>query len=166
MITFGRRLIAVPLLSAFLLATPVTAGQQTDAERQAREQQAREPFVLDGPIAIWTVAIRPDKTTDFEAIIGRVREALVTSPSAERRQQAMSWTVIKLAPPLADGTIAYVHLVNPVVAGADYSLMHILYDAYPHERFELYQRYKNAFAQNLALAHGAIVHDMAKPPVP
>ena len=89
MITFGRRLIAVPLLSAFLLATPVTAGQQTDAERQAREQQAREPFVLDGPIAIWTVAIRPDKTTDFEAIIGRVREALVTSPSAERRQQVL-----------------------------------------------------------------------------
>ena len=161
-----RRLIAVPLLSAVLLATPVAAGQDAGPERQVREQQAREPFVLEGPVAIWTVAIKPDKTADFEAIIGRVREALVTSSSADRRQQAAGWTVIKLAQPLADGTIAYVHLVNPVVAGADYSLMHTLYDAYPREQFELYHRYRDAFVQNLALAHGAIVLDMSKPPAP
>jgi hypothetical protein len=44
---------------------------------------------------------------------------------------------MQLAQPLADGNIAYVHIINPVVPGADYAIMPVLYDAYPEERQRL-----------------------------
>jgi hypothetical protein len=68
---------------------------------------------------------------------------------------------MKIAKPMPDGNIAYVHIVNPVVAGADYTIMQTLYDAYPEERQALYELYRGAFAQNLSLANGTIAVDLA-----
>jgi hypothetical protein len=68
---------------------------------------------------------------------------------------------MKVAKPLPDGNIAYVHIVNPVVKGADYTIMQALYDAYPDERTALYELYRGAFAQSLALATGSIPVDLS-----
>lgn len=65
--------------------------------------------------------------------------------------------------PLPDGNIPYVHVVNPVVPGADYTVMQILYDAFPDERQMLYELYRGAFASNLALATGNVVVDLGTP---
>ena len=43
---------------------------------------------------------------------------------------------------MADGNIAYVHIVHPVVPGGDYTIMQTLYDAYPDERQALYEMYR------------------------
>jgi hypothetical protein len=53
-----------------------------------------------------------------------------------------------------------VHVVNPVVPGVDYTVMRILYDAFPDERQMLYELYRSAFASNLALATGNVVVDL------
>jgi hypothetical protein len=71
---------------------------------------------------------------------------------------------MRLEKALPDGNIAYVHIVNPVVPGADYTVMQILYDAYPDDRQALYDLYRGAFAQNLSLATGNVVLDMTKAP--
>ena len=51
----------------------------------------------------------------------------------------------------------YIHVINPVVPGADYTIMQTLYDEFPEERQALYELYRGAFAKNLSLATGNVV---------
>ena len=123
---------------------------------------AQTPFKIDGDIALWTVSIKPDKTEDFERVLLRLREALGRSSNPTRRQQLTGWKVMKIKSPLPDGNIAYVHVINPVVPGADYTVIQTLYDEFPDERQTLYELYRGAFVANLSLATGTIAADMAQ----
>jgi hypothetical protein len=116
-----------------------------------------------GDVALWTVAIKPDKTADYEKVLMRVRDALQNSDDAQRKQQAAGWRVMKMSEPMPDGNIAYVHVITPVVAGADYTLLKLIYAQFPSESQAMYQIYRDAFAKNLALASGRWVIDMSKP---
>jgi len=75
-------------------------------------------------------------------------------------RQADGWEVMRMEKPLPDGNVAYIHVVNPVVRDADYTVMRILYEAFPEERQALYELYRNAFAANLSLATGPVVVDL------
>jgi len=124
--------------------------------------QGAQTLTFEGDTAYWAVAIRPDKTADFEAVIAKLRDGLTKSDKPERRQQAQGWKLIKLSKPLPDGNITYVHMVSPVVRGADYTVMQVLYDEFPEERQALYDLYRGAFANSLAMAAGNVVVDMTK----
>jgi hypothetical protein len=130
-------------------------------EPAAQPQQQRQKLTFTGDLALWTVAIKPDKTADFERIMAKVREALSKSPDPLRQRQAAGWKVMKIEKPMPDGNIAYVHVINPVVPDADYTVMQILYDAFPEERQALYDSYRGAFAANLSLATGRVAVDLA-----
>jgi hypothetical protein len=151
---------------ALVLAGGVAQAQtqtQTQPQAQTEAQEVPRPtLTFDGDVALWTVAIRPDKTADFERVIARLREALVTSDDPQRRQQAAGWRVMKMSRPLPDGNVAYVHIISPVVENADYTVMQILYDELPDERQQLYELYRGAFANNLALAVGDVAVDMSQ----
>jgi hypothetical protein len=131
--------------------SPVAARAQSSAASHP------PPFTMSGDIALWTIAVKPDKTADFEQVLAKLRSALANSSDATRRQQAAGWKVMKIEKPLPDGNIAYVHVISPVVKGADYAVLQTLYDELPNERQQLYELYRGAFAQNLALSAGAIV---------
>jgi hypothetical protein len=94
---------------------------------------AHQKLTFDGDTALWTMAIKPDKTADFEQIMSKMRSALLKSEDPARRQQAAGWKVMRMTQPLSDGTIAYVHIVHPVVKDADYTIMQALYEAFPNE---------------------------------
>ncbi len=126
--------------------------------------QSPQKLTFDGDTALLTVAIKPDKTADFEQVMARMREALLKSDDPQRRQQATGWKVLKLSKPMPDGNVAYVHLIHPVIAGADYTVMQTLYDAFPAERQALYDLYRGAFSQNLSLATGTVAVDLAAQP--
>ena len=126
------------------------------------DDSAASGLHFTGDVALWTVAIKPDKTGDYEKVLMRVRDALQKSDDPQRKQQAAGWRVMKLSEPLPDGNVAYVHLITPVVAGADYTLLKPIYDAFPSESQDLYALYRGAFAKNLALATGTFVVDMSK----
>ncbi|MGE0593448.1 MAG: hypothetical protein AB7G23_06830 [Vicinamibacterales bacterium] len=150
-----RRLSGVLLAGALLLLPAFSQGG-------AAQAQEAQKLTFDGDIALWTVAIRPDKTADFEQIMAKLQQALKTSSDPARQQQAQGWKVMKMPTALPDGNIAYVHIVNPVVRDADYTIMQVLYDAFPEERQALYEMYRGAFAANLSLATGSVVVDMSK----
>ena len=65
--------------------------------------------------------IKPDKTADFEAVVGKLKEALTKSEKPERKQQAASWKVFKSPDPAAGGNVLYVFVIDPAVKGADYT---------------------------------------------
>jgi hypothetical protein len=153
---------AAAVLTAVLLASPAF-------ERRADGQaiaSAPQKLTFPGDLALWTVAIKPDKTAAFEQVMTRVRDALAKSPDPARQRQAAGWKVMKIEKPLPDGNIAYVHVISPVVPDADYTVMQILYDAFPDERQSLYEQYRDAFAPNLSLAAGRVAVDLSPGAVP
>ncbi len=129
----------------------------------ADEHHQAQGLMIQGDVALWTVAIKPDQTANFETVLARVRDALQKSDNPQRKQQAAGWRVLKITKPMPDGNIAYVHIINPVIAGADYSLLKAVYEEFPSESQPMYALYRGAFAQNLALTTGSIVMDMSVP---
>jgi hypothetical protein len=144
------------LTAVLLLAIAILVPARTGAQATQPANSAHQKLTFEGDTALWTVAIKPDRTADFEQIMKRVHEALLKSADPQRQQQAAGWKVMRISKPLADGNVAYVHIVHPVVSGADYTIMQLLYDAFPDERQKLYELYRGAFAQNLSLATGTI----------
>jgi hypothetical protein len=129
----------------------------------AHAQEAQK-FLLQGDVALWTVAIKADKTAEFEQVLGKLRTALQTSDKPERQQQGKNWKVLRLKTPLPDGNVAYVHMVSSPVPDADYTVMKILYEAFPDEARTIYDMYKEAFVANLSLASGTVVMEVGKTP--
>jgi hypothetical protein len=148
----------------FAVAIATLAILSLGAARVQGQTQAPAPFTIDGNIALWTVSIKPDKTADFERVMAKFREALGKSSNPTRRQQLTGWRVMRIKSALPDGNVAYVHVIDPVIPGADYTVMQTLYDEFPEERQALYELYRGAFVANLSLAAGTIVVDMAPAP--
>lgn len=154
-----RRMSASFVAGAMLT---LLASYHGNIAAQSAPHRAPQKLTFPGDVALWTVAVKADKTADFERIMATMRDALMKSDQPERRQQAAGWSVMKIDKPMPDGNIAYVHIIRPVVAGADYAIMQTLYDAFPDDRQALYELYRGAFAQNLSLATGHLVLDMSK----
>jgi hypothetical protein len=91
-------------------------------------------------------AIKPDKVTDFETVIAKLRAALAGSKDPVRNQQGWGWKMFKAAEPGPNGSVLYVFVMDPAVKGADYGVAKILAEAYPTEIMELYRMYTTAFA--------------------
>ena len=155
-------LITTAITIVFVGSLSIVSAQEhgsAAAQEQASAPAHPPPFTMSGDIALWTVAVKPDKTADFERVLAKLRNALSHSSDPVRRQQAAGWKVMKIEKPMPDGNIAYVHVISPVVKGADYAVLQTLYDELPNEKQELYMLYRGAFAQNLALSAGSIVMD-------
>jgi len=142
------------------LSTSQALGQET---APTSEHPKAAAFTLDGNTALWSVAIRADQTQAFEQVMAKLQQALKNSQNPQRRQQAAGWTLVRLKATLPDGTIPYVHIIHPVVQGANYSIMQILYDEFPDERRALYDLYRGAFDRNLSLATGMVALDLDAP---
>ena len=158
---------AVAAMTALTLAvSPSAAGAQSSTPVETPAGTAAAPvhqrLTFQGDVALWTVAIRPDKTGAFEQIMRRVADALAKSPDPVRQRQAAGWKVMRIEKPLPNGNIAYVHVISPVVHDADYTVMQILYDAFPDERQALYEMYRDAFAASVSLAAGPVAVDLSR----
>jgi hypothetical protein len=75
--------------------------------------------------------VRPERVADFEQVIARVQAALGKSTDARVQEQAKGWHMFKATEPGPNGTVLYVFVMDPTVAGADYGLGRILAEAYP-----------------------------------
>jgi hypothetical protein len=149
-------------LSGLLLAGAMTLLPAFSGDGSMRAQG--QALTFDGDTAIMTVAIKPDKTADFEQIMSDVRAALMKSEKPERKQQAAGWKVVKGGTPLKDGNIVYMHVINPVVKGADYTILAILYEANPDpaQQRAIFEKYRDAFAANLGGGAFTTVVDLSK----
>jgi hypothetical protein len=85
-------------------------------------------LTLDGDIALWTIAIRPDRTADFKKFVTKLRGALRRSPDPQHRQQAEGWQIIKGDTPIHEKNVTYIYIVHPVVLAADYTFMLAVYE--------------------------------------
>ena len=144
--------IALAIVLGVLWSAPANA--QAPAAPNARL------FANDGGMVL--NFIKPDKTADFEAVIGKLKEALQKSAKPERKQQAASWKVFKSPDPAAGGNVLYVFMIDPSVKGADYTVSNILAEGFPTEVQALYKQYADAYASGQNFVNLSLVSDLGK----
>ena len=150
-IVFGIVAGALSATTAFAQAAPAAAAQAAPTTRV---------FASDGGMVL--NFIKPDKTADFEAVVGKLKEALQKSAKPERKQQAASWKVFKSPDPAAGGNVLYVFIIDPSVKGADYTVSNILAEAFPQEVQALYKQYAEAYASGQNFVNLTLVSDLGK----
>jgi hypothetical protein len=127
-------------LAAFTLAAAGVASAQEPAK-----EPAKPVLTLEGDSAIVLLLIKGDKTADFEAVIAKYREALGKSDNPKRKEQLAGMTFLKSPTPMA-GNTAYIFRVDPVVQGEEYDITRIIYEVFPSEATDMFNKYKDAFA--------------------
>jgi len=121
-----------------------TASQPPAAAVPPPAVPSSRKFTSD--LGIMFSVIKADKTTDFEAVLARVKEALAASQDPKRKQQALSWRVLKgLEAGPGPNTVVYVWLLDPAVKDVDYSITTILSEAFPNEAQDLWSKYTACF---------------------
>jgi hypothetical protein len=159
---FRRIGIALMLIAAVIVATAGMASGQAAAPQApaAAPAQAAPPpqaRVFTGDLGIMYNVIKPDKTADFEMVIGKLKDALAKSEKPDRKAQAAGWRVLKQADPLPNGNILYIFLIDPAVKDADYTVSRILNEVFPTEVQELFKVYSACFAGGVTLANFQLV---------
>jgi hypothetical protein len=136
------------LITAGVVVLVLARGAWTHAPAQAPTGQAepQQPvFTLTSDAAIITFLIKPDKTADFEMVLGKLNEALLRSDNARRHEQAAGWVVFK-ASEMAQGNAVYVMRVDPVLKGEEYDITRLISEVFPVEGQALLLKYKDAVA--------------------
>lgn len=89
--------------------------------------------------------VKPEKAADFEAVIGRIKDAMQKTEAPVRKQQAAGWKVFKALEPDPKGNVMYIFVIDPAVKDADYTITQIMGELLPTEAQELYDKIKDAF---------------------
>jgi pyruvate/2-oxoglutarate dehydrogenase complex dihydrolipoamide acyltransferase (E2) component len=110
--------------------------------------------------------IKPDKTADFEAVMARVKEALAKSEDPKRKQQALSWRVLKGLEAGPGGNVVYIWYLDPAVKDEDYSITGILAEAFPNEAQDLWAKYTACFVDGQTMLNLTQVVNMSPAVVP
>ena len=154
-----RRLSGVLLACAMLLIPAFSHGHG-----DVYAQQPPQKTTFTGDVVVMAYAINPDKTADYEKVLGALKASLSKSEAPEAKQQLAGWKVIKNAQPNPDGSIVYIHIISPVVKDADYSIMNNIYSGVkdPAEQKTIFDLYRGAMKQALFVIQGPLVADLAK----
>jgi hypothetical protein len=135
--------IALGLVVGALVGGSVHGAQ---AAAPAQADAAKNPFAFPGDGALVLNYIKPEKTADFEMVVGKIKEALAKSENAQRKSQASGWKVFKAAEPGPNGAVLYVWIVDPVAKGSEYSVSQILTEGFPAEAAALYKTLADCYS--------------------
>ena len=160
-----RRLSGLVLAGALVLLPASMSGNGFAEAAPAQAAQAPpQKTTFTGDAVIQAFSVNPDKTADYEKVMAQLNDARQKSTKPEAKQQAAGWKVFKNATPNPDGSIVYVHVINPVVKDADYSVLNNIYDLVtdPMEKLNVYNTYRAALKQALFVIQGQTTADFGK----
>jgi hypothetical protein len=152
--------IAVGLVVGVLSASTLQAQQAAAPAQQAAAAPAKRVFGSDAGLVL--NFIKADKTADFEAVMGKLKEALGKSDKPERKQQAASWKVFKSPEPAAGGNVLYVFVIDPAVKDADYTVSTILAEAFPQEVQAIFKQYSDSYASGQNFVNLTLVQKLGQ----
>jgi hypothetical protein len=151
--------VVVGVISA---STVYAQAQQAAPAQPAAAAQASTKRVFASDAGMVLNFIKPDKTADFEAVMGKLKEALQKSDHPERKQQAASWKVFK-SPEPAGANVLYVFIIDPSVKDADYTVSNILAEAFtPAELNVIYKQYADSYAQGQNIINLNLITNFGK----
>ena len=91
--------------TAVVFVVGVAVGMALTRSSEAAMQAPERLFSSE--VGLMFNPIRPDRTADFEEVLGKLREALQQSENAVRKQQLNGWKVFKSTTPV-QGNIMYI----------------------------------------------------------
>jgi hypothetical protein len=160
----GLAAAAIALPVHALAAQEPAAPQQPPAAPQQPAQAAQPAApqrVFGSDAGMIFNQIKPDKTADFEFIMGKLKEALQKSENPQRKQQAAGWRIFKSVEPGPGGNVLYIFFVNPTVKDADYTVSKILAEAFPAEVQDLYKKFSEAYVGGQSLVNLQLIQDLS-----
>src|SRR5262245_54878861 len=101
---FGTALIVGLTVSAVSVSTQ----QASDPQGDKKPATLSTDRVFASEAGLILNPVKPDKTDDFEMVIGRLHEALAKSSDPMRQKQAAGWKVYKAAETVQNGAVPYV----------------------------------------------------------
>jgi hypothetical protein len=132
-------------VSGIVLAGLTLAGAGVASAQEPAKEPAKPVLTLDGEAAIVILLIKPDKTADFETVVAKYREAFGKSDNPKRKEQLAGMTFLKSPTPVG-GNTAYIFRVDPVVKDEEYDITRIIYEVFPSEATDMFNKYKDAYA--------------------
>ena len=159
------RRLSGALLAGALFMLPAFSQSAFAQDAAAQPQQAApQKLTYDGDTVIIAYQTNAGKDADYEQVITKLKDALAKSTEPHAKEQAAGWTITKLSKPLqADGGSTYLHVISPVVKGADYSIVNIVYAASSdEEKRAFYDLYKGALKGGLVQWTGTTVSNLGK----
>jgi hypothetical protein len=144
------------ILKAMLCAPSLAFAQGSEGA------QASKGRVFGADAGMILNTIKPEKASDFELVVDKVKQALQASSDPVRKQQAEGWKVFKAREPGANNTVLYVFWLSPAVKDADYTISKILYEAFPNEVQELYKKFSEAYGGGQTLVNLELLKNMAQ----
>ena len=133
------------LVSGIALAGFTLAAAGVASAQEPAKEPEKPVLTLEGDSAIVLLLIKGDKTADFETVIAKYREAFSKSDNPKRKEQLAGMTFLKSPTPMG-GNTAYIFRVDPVVKGEEYDITRIIYEVFPSEATDMFNKYKDAFA--------------------
>ena len=144
--------------AAFAQATTTSGSASTTAQQPAAAQPPapaapKVPFTT--PAGILLVQIKPDKTADFEEMVGKLKAGFAKTQDATLKSQAAGFKVYKSAEPFGANAL-YVVQLEPTVPNSEYELFNMLLRTMtPEEQraegvADMWKRYADAFAAGLS----------------
>ena len=133
------------LVSGIVLAGLTLAGAGVASAQEPAKEPAKPVLTLEGEAAIVILLIKPDKTADFETVVAKYREAFAKSDNPKRKEQLAGMTFLKSPTPVG-GNTAYIFRVDPVVKDEEYDITRIIYEVFPSEATDMFNKYKDAYA--------------------
>ena len=132
-------------VSGIVLAGLTLAGAGVASAQEPAKEPAKPVLTLHGEAAIVILLIKPDKTADFETVVAKYREAFGKSDNPKRKEQLAGMTFLKSPTPVG-GNTAYIFRVDPVVKDEEYDITRIIYEVFPSEATDMFNKYKDAYA--------------------
>ena len=156
-----RRPSGLVLTCAMLM---LCLGAQTARAQAPAQPAAPQKVLFTGETVLWAFTVNPDKAADYEKVLEKLKAALQKIERPEAKQQLASWKVMKNATPQPDGSLLYIHVINPVVKDADYSILNLVYEAFTEyaDRQAFFEMYKASLKGALFTVQGSVVADFSK----
>lgn len=136
-------LVASPFAAAAQVATPPVPPPAAPAAQAPAAAAVPVDYVFPSGAGLLIFHVTTAKATDFDAILVRVKDALLKADTGTRKLQAANWTIYKSAEKPAD-TVTYLFLFDPAVPAANYDPLLLLAETLPAEVQSLYERLKAA----------------------
>jgi hypothetical protein len=130
------------------MQTPGNASPGNASPLNASPSQPIDPaaVIFAEETGLVVVSVKPDRTADYEAVIRALQDALSKATSERFRALAQSWRVFKATEGDAKANAVYVHVIHPVVAGADYRPSLVLDEILGGASPEMLAKYRDAIA--------------------
>ncbi|MFL2433690.1 hypothetical protein EVA25_01745 [bacterium] len=106
--------------------------------------EAQPTTTFDGSAALMFHFVKPGSTSDYEAVMQRLSEALNETGKTD---QSSGWKVFRAGADFTgQGAVPYVWAIDPVVSGANYAAATIINEVVmPDEMQQIFESYNNAF---------------------